>query len=169
MAAVSYCRLPSQQSWYLNTNSVRWIFKKGRGAGNLENLRKMKTKMKNFPVRISPFSRPQLGEDQKKRSSLRILAKIWTRPKLKVFAHRLCAKTFCPSYKGGVMPQFCIIFHANHTILATQRGGGMAPCPPLLNTPLLNTFLSDQIENSKFLKNSAKFVTSFFNFLFLTP
>ena len=34
------------------------------------------------------------------------------------------------------MPQFCILFYANYTILATQkRGGGMAPCP--LKTPLI--------------------------------
>ena len=32
------------------------------------------------------------------------------------------------------MPQFCILFYANYTILATQRGA-MAQCPPL-NTPL---------------------------------
>ena len=32
------------------------------------------------------------------------------------------------------MPQFCILFYANFTILATQRGG-MAQWPPL-NTPL---------------------------------
>ena len=31
------------------------------------------------------------------------------------------------------MPQFCILFYAKYTILATQRG--MAQCPPL-NTPL---------------------------------
>ena len=27
------------------------------------------------------------------------------------------------------MPQFCVLFYANHTILKTQRGGH-APCPP---------------------------------------
>ena len=32
------------------------------------------------------------------------------------------------------MPQFCILFYANYTILATQRGGH-GPVPPL-NTPL---------------------------------
>ena len=34
------------------------------------------------------------------------------------------------------MPQFCILFYANYTILATQRGGGHGPMPPL-NTPLI--------------------------------
>ena len=33
------------------------------------------------------------------------------------------------------MTQFCILFYANYTILATQRMGGMAPWPPL-NMPL---------------------------------
>ena len=32
------------------------------------------------------------------------------------------------------MPQFCILFYANYTIMATQRGA-MAQCPPL-NAPL---------------------------------
>ena len=36
------------------------------------------------------------------------------------------------------MPQFCILFYANYTILATQRGGGNGPMPPL-NTPLFTT------------------------------
>ena len=52
---------------------------------------------------------------------------------------RWCAQTLCPSYKGGrgAMPQFCILFYANFTILATRRGDS-APCP-LLNTPLIAT------------------------------
>ena len=28
------------------------------------------------------------------------------------------------------MPQFCLLFYVNCTIQATQRGGGMAQCPP---------------------------------------
>ena len=36
------------------------------------------------------------------------------------------------------MPQFCMLFYANYTIVATQRGGSMAQCPPL-NTPLVCT------------------------------
>ena len=36
--------------------------------------------------------------------------------------------------KGGSIPQFCILFYANYTILATQRGGH-GIMPPL-NTPL---------------------------------
>ena len=40
------------------------------------------------------------------------------------------------------MPQFSVLFYANYTILATQRGG-MAPCPPL-NTPLPKTKSTSQ-------------------------
>ena len=47
-----------------------------------------------------------------------------------VFACRLCSQTFCPNYKGGTMTQFCILFYANYTILATQRGGGHGPMAP---------------------------------------
>ena len=37
---------------------------------------------------------------------------------------------------GGGMPQFCMLFYADYTIMATQRGA-MAQClPPPLNTPL---------------------------------
>ena len=35
------------------------------------------------------------------------------------------------------MPEFCILFYANYTILATQRGA-MAKWPPL-NTPLISS------------------------------
>ena len=35
---------------------------------------------------------------------------------------------------GGGMPQFCILFYADYTILATQTGAW--PNGPLLNTPL---------------------------------
>ena len=34
------------------------------------------------------------------------------------------------------MPQFCILFYANYTILATQRGRPWPNAPPL-NTPLI--------------------------------
>ena len=55
----------------------------------------------------------------KKRSSVR-------------FCPFLCSN-FLPKLQrgGGVggMPQFCILFYANYTILASQRGV-MAPCPP---------------------------------------
>ena len=34
------------------------------------------------------------------------------------------------------MPQFCVLFYANYTILVTQRGGHGTIAPPPLNTPL---------------------------------
>ena len=78
----------------------------------------MKTK-KRSSLKFSPVFGPKLRKGQKK-----------------VFAHSFCAQTLCPSYKGGRgMPQFCILFYANYTILATQRGGH-GQMPPL-NTPLL--------------------------------
>ena len=45
------------------------------------------------------------------------------------------------------MLQFCILFYANYTILATQRGdhGPMAP----LNTPLVASNLAKNRENVK--------------------
>ena len=71
----------------------------------------LKTKKRSL-LKFSPVFGPKLGEGQKK-----------------VFAHRLCAQTLCPSYKGGAMPQFCVLFYVNYTILATQREdlGPMAP------------------------------------------
>ena len=61
----------------------RIISKRGEGAGNL---RKMNTKKKISPLRISPFCCPKLGEDQKK--------------ELKSDFVRFWAEAFCPSYKG---------------------------------------------------------------------
>ena len=52
-------------------SSVRRIFEKG-GPGNSENSRLMKTRMKIFqPKTKSVFPCPKVGEDQKKRSSLK--------------------------------------------------------------------------------------------------
>ena len=49
-------------------SSVRRMFERGEGAGNLKI---MKTKRKISPLRISPFSCPKLGEDQKKKKKNR--------------------------------------------------------------------------------------------------
>ena len=73
----------------------------------------MKTRRKISPLRISPLFCPKLGEDQiKKKKGLRsdlvcFLAQNRLRPKKKTkkvlqsdFV-RVCAQTFCPSYKRG--------------------------------------------------------------------
>ena len=100
-------------------------FSKGRVAGNL---RIMKTK-KRSPLRISPFFCPKLGEDQKKRCSIK-------------FFPFLCSNFLPQLQKGGGMPQFCILFYANYTIMATQRGGHctMAPLSTLL-CPHISVYL----------------------------
>ena len=57
------------------TTSVRIIFKGGGGGGGVPgNLRIMKTKRKNSPLRINPFSCPKLGEDRKKKVISQILS-----------------------------------------------------------------------------------------------
>ena len=87
----------------------------------------MKTKRKIAPFRISPFSCPKLSENQKKKDP-----------------HPDSASNFLRKLQreGRGMPQFCILFHANYTILATQRGGPWHQAP--LNTPLMRS-----IENLK--------------------
>ena len=83
-------------------------------------MRIMKTKRKISPFRISPFSCPKLGEDQKKKEKRSLVRFV-----------RFCAQTFCSSYKGeGGMPQFCILFYANYTLLTSQRGGPWHHAPP---------------------------------------
>ena len=103
-------------------------FEKGGGPGNAETLRRTSFTMKIFCT-LNQFDFPifslKLGEDQKK-GLHSDLVRFW--PKTKVFAYPLCAQSFCPTYKGkgGGMPQFCILFYAYYTILATQEEG---PCP----------------------------------------
>ena len=130
-------------------SSVRRIFER-EGAGNSENLRLMKTRMKIFhPKTKSVFPCPKLGEDQKQRSSLKFSTVFGQK---KVFAHRFCAQTFCPSYKGGAMLQFCILFYANYTILATQRGEPWHNAPPL-NTPLLVLYVHKTVRKGSEVAN----------------
>ena len=58
-------------------------FSKG-GARKFRKFENNEDQNQNFAAqKPSPFSCPKLGEDQKK-----------------VFAHRFCAQTLCPSYKG---------------------------------------------------------------------
>ena len=96
----------------------------------------------------------------------RFLAQNWVRPKTKVFTYRLCAQTFCPSYKERAMRQFCILFYANYTVLATQRGGHGPIAPPkyapAINNNNKNIFSrSPMAENKKILR---KFSTRFLAF-----
>ena len=103
----------------------------------------MNNEDQNKKFSTSPFSCPKSGEDQtkkkKKRSSLRFSTvfgpKLGEGQEKRSFAHQLCAQTFCSSYKrgGGHVAILHILFYANYTILATQKGA-MAQWPPL-NTP----------------------------------
>ena len=113
-------------------------------------MRIMKTKRKIYPLRISSFSCPKSGKDQKKGFQSE-------------FVH-FCAQTFCQSYKrGGGMPKFFILFYANYTILATRasernfsrgyEGRYRAPksswAPQALSGPMsLNHFLSAGCKSS---------------------
>ena len=98
-------------------------FSKGGGAGNSENLRTTKTRIKNFPPVRFPAQNQVKTKKMSSSDLVRFLAQNWVKAKKKVFAQRLCAQTFCPSYKGGAMLQFCIVIYANYTILAIQTGG----------------------------------------------
>ena len=92
----------------------------------------------------------KLGEEQKKSSSLKfspiICLKLRAGLKQTYKTYPLCDQSFCPTYKGGAMPQFCILFYANYTILATQRGA-MAHCPFPLNTLLHVVKKLQQVSN----------------------
>ena len=57
-------------------------------------------------LKFSPVFGPKLGAGQIQRSSLTVSV---LKPSAQVT-------------KEGGMPQFCILFYANYTILATQRG-----------------------------------------------
>ena len=106
--------------------------------GGAENLRIMKTKRKISPLRISPFFRSKLGEDQKKglRSDLMWFSaqnQVKTKKEKNVFSQILSVFVLKPSAqvtKGGSMQQFYMLFYAKYIILAAQRGG-MAPWPLL--------------------------------------
>ena len=78
---------------------------------------------------------------------VRFLAQIYVMAKKKkVFAYRMYAQTFGPSYKGGAMPQFSILFYANYTIQETQKGshGQMSPLNKYAMTPC---HLQKSVEN----------------------
>ena len=91
----------------------------------------MKTKRKISSLGSSPFSCPKFGEDQKKKGLHSNLVRFLAQTKsLHRDSIRLCAQTFCPSYKRGGHAALL------HTILCElyypgdPKGGAMAPCPP---------------------------------------
>ena len=55
------------------------------------------------------------------------MAQNYVMAKKKVFAHRFCAQTLCPSYKRGAMLQVCILFYANYTNPGDPKRGGRGP------------------------------------------
>ena len=121
-----------QQKHVLFTPVAFAGFSKGGGAGNLKI---MKTKRKISPLRISPFSCPKLGEDQNKKGIdsklVRFVAQNYVKTKKNRSLPRFCpfvCSNFLPKLQNVAMPQFYVLFHANCTILATQRGA-MAPRP----------------------------------------
>ena len=73
---------------------MRRMFERGEGAVNLKI---MKTKRKISPLRISPFSCPKLGKDQKKKSlkedSLKLV--------------RFLAQISVKTKKNKSLPRFC--------------------------------------------------------------
>ena len=105
------------------TSSVRRILKRGGGGGaeTLENLRRTKFWIRNWP---------KLGEEQKKKGLhsklVRFFAQIWVLSRKKRTEHALCViKPYAQLPKGGgghasILPTFL----CNFAILANQRGGG---------------------------------------------
>ena len=69
---------------------------------------------------------PKLGKKRKKRSSLKFSPifgpKLTAGQKQSLRLPFVCSKLL-PNLQRGAMPRFCILFYANHTILANQRGG----------------------------------------------
>ena len=100
------------------------------GPGNSENLRTTKIRMKIFP----PVRFPAQNQVKTKKKGLhsdlvRFLAQNWVKAKKKGFRSPFVCSNLLPKLQRGVMPQFCELFYANYTILATQRGA-MAQWPP---------------------------------------
>ena len=116
---------------------MRRILEMG-GPGTSKNFENNKDQKWNFshPESVR-FSCPKSAEDKKKRSSLKFSPVFG--PKLGAgqkqrSSHTVCVlKPFAQLTKEGPMPQFCILFYAKCTILATQRVYGTMPPP---NTPL---------------------------------
>ena len=85
-------------------SSVRRIFERGGGQKIQKISEECRPEWNFSSPKPSSFFCPKLGEDQKKKSSLKFSPVFG--PKLhegqkKIFAHRFCAQTLCPSYKKG--------------------------------------------------------------------
>ena len=119
---------------------------------------KKKKKKKRSSPKFSPVFGPKLSEDSPKKglqskkkglhsNLVRFLTQNCVKTKKKIFAHRFCAQTLCPSYKGRGHAAICILFYANYTILATRRGGGHGPMSPPLNMPLPAPIVPQNLES----------------------
>ena len=108
----------------------------GFSKGGARKFEIMKTKRKIFALRISSFSGLKLREDRKKSlhsKLVRFLAQNYVKTKKNRSLPRFCpfvCSNFLPKLQRGAMPRFCILFYANYTILATQRGGHGTMLPP---------------------------------------
>ena len=110
----------------LGISSVRRIFERG----GPENLRLMKTGMKTFQLKTKSVFIPKIRwrPPPKKKVFTQIWSGFW--PKKGLRPPFLCSNLLPKLQRGGSMPKFCIVFYANYTILATQRGGH-GPMAPL--------------------------------------
>ena len=106
-------------------SSLRRIFERG-GPGNL---RIVKTKKKISPLKISPFSRPKLGEDRKKRSSLKFKSGFWPKKKSSPSFFFFVCSNFLPKLQRG---GHAALLHTNlcEVYPGDSKGGGVALCPP---------------------------------------
>ena len=116
------------QSWH----TVAYAgFSKGGGP---ENLRIMKTRMKIFQPKTKSVFLPKIRRRQKKKglhsNLVRFSAQNYVKAKKRSLPTVFVLKFSAHVTKGGAMPQFCILFYANYTILATQRGGHGPMAPP---------------------------------------
>ena len=84
-------------------------------------------------LQFSLIFRPKLGEDQKKRSSLKFSPFFLDAGEKQRSSPTICVLK--PSARltrggGGGIPQFRILIYANYTILATQKRGHDPMAPP---------------------------------------
>ena len=110
------------------SSSVRRIFERG-GA---RKFRKFENNEEFFHPESVRFPAQNLVKTKKQSlhsNLVRFLAKNWVKAKKRHSPPFVCSNLLPKLQKGGGMPQFCILFNANYTILATQAGGH-GPMPP---------------------------------------